>query len=119
MQAENEYLNKFSTNPCNHESKYLFGTKPNFQICFNCSSIIYTNEIGKKIFSVKPKKYNTPQETATPIFISINDTHRPYRFCNKESYLKIRTKIVKKMKAFAQNFNLSKKTFFFVLELFR
>lgn len=50
MQAENEYLNKFSTNPCNHESKYLFGMKPNFQICFNCSSIIYTNEIGKKFF---------------------------------------------------------------------
>ena len=118
MQAENEYLNKFSTNPCNHESKYLYGMKPNFQICFNCSSIIYTNEIGKKIFPVKPKKYNTPQETAIPIFISINDTHRPYRFFNKESYLKIRTKIVKKMKAFAQNFNLSKKTFFLSLNYF-
>ena len=118
MQAENAYKNELVTIACNHESKFLFDMKPNFTICFNCSSIIYTNEIGKKIFPVKPKKYNASQETATPIFISLNDTHRPYRFCNKESYLKIRTKIVKKMKIFAQNFNLTKKTFFLSLNYF-
>ena len=68
--------------------------------------------IRKKIFPVKPRKYNTSQETSTPIFLSIKDNHRPYQFINSESYLKIRTKIVKKMKVFAQSFNLSKKTFF-------
>ena len=111
MQEGNSSKNNISPNSCNHEAKYLHEMKPNFSICFHCSSIIYTNEIGKKIFPVKPKKYNASQESATPIFISLNDTHRPYRFYNKESYLKIRTKIVKKMKIFAQNYNLTKKTF--------
>ena len=76
------------------------------------------NELGQKIYPVKPKKYNAIQETATPIFLSLQDTHCPYRFCNKESYLEIRTKIVKKMKIFAQKFNLSKKTFFVALDYF-
>jgi hypothetical protein len=67
---------------------------------------------------VKPQKYNAIQETATPIFLSLQDTHCPYRFCNKESYLEIRTKIVKKMKTFAQKFNLSKKTYFLALDYF-
>ena len=118
MQAGNSPMNNISQNSCNHDSKFLHEIKPNFSLCFNCSSIIYTNEIGKKIFPVKPKKYNASQETATPIFISLNDTHRPYRFYNKESYLKIRTKIVKKMKIFAQNYNLTKKTFFLSLNYF-
>ena len=51
-------------------------------------------------------------------FLSIKDNHRPHQFINAESYLKIRTKIVKKMKVFAQSFNLSKKTFFLSLEYF-
>ena len=118
MQEGNSSKNNISPNSCNHEAKYLHEMKPNFSICFHCSSIIYTNEIGKKIFPVKPKKYNASQESATPIFISLNDTHRPYRFYNKESYLKIRTKIVKKMKIFAQNYNLTKKTFFLSLNYF-
>ena len=118
MQEGNSSKNNISPNSCNHEAKYLHEMKHNFSICFHCSSIIYTNEIGKKIFPVKPKKYNASQESATPIFISLNDTHRPYRFYNKESYLKIRTKIVKKMKIFAQNYNLTKKTFFLSLNYF-
>ena len=56
--------------------------------------------------------------TSTPIFLSIHDTHTPYRFYNKESYLKIRTSIVKRMKIFSQKFNLSKKTFFLALDYF-
>ena len=118
MQVENSYTNSPSINSCSHESKNVIEIKSNFKICFNCSSIIYTNEIGKNITPVKPNKYNASQETATPIFLSIKDTHRPYRFVNKESYLKIRAKIIKKMKTFAQNFNLTKKTFFLSLDYF-
>ena len=118
MNSENTLINDPLIIPCEHESKYIVEINSNFQICYNCSSIIYINEIGKKIMSIKPKKYNASQETATPIFLSIKDTHRPYRFCNKESYLKIRTKIIKKMKIFAQNFNLTKKTFFLSLDYF-
>jgi hypothetical protein len=118
MVEENLYIKNQDLFPCSHESNYLHDVKPNFQICFNCSSIIYTNELGKKIFPIKPKKYNASQETATPIFLSMTDTHRPYQFNNKESYLKIRTKVVKKMKIFAQNFNLTKKTYFLSLEYF-
>ena len=111
MSPENSYFSP-NINSCKHESKNLFKIKPNISVCFGCSSLLYTNELGQKIYPVKPQKYNAIQETATPIFLSLQDTHCPYRFCNKESYLEIRTKIVKKMKIFAQKFNLSKKTFF-------
>jgi hypothetical protein len=118
MDEVNLYGNNQDLFPCLHESNYLHEMKQNFQLCFNCSSIIYTNELGKKIFPIKPRKYNAAQETATPIFLSVKETHRPYLFNNKESYLKIRAKIVKKMKLFAQNFNLTKKTYFLSLEYF-
>ena len=118
MQEENLNQKNIDLFPCNHESRYLFEMKSNFTICFNCSSIIYTSESGKQIYPVKPRKFNASQETATPIFLSMKDTHRPYRFLNKESYLKIRSKIVKKMKAFAQNYNLTKKTFYISLDYF-
>ena len=118
MDEVNLYGNNQDLFPCLHESNYLHEMKPNFQLCFNCSSIIYTNELGKKIFPIKPRKYNAAQETATPIFLSMKETHRPYQFNNKESYLKIRAKIVKKMKLFAQDFNLTKKTYFLSLEYF-
>ena len=118
MEEVSQYKNNQDLFPCSHESKYLHDMKPNFQICFNCSSILYTNELGKRIFPIKPGKYNTSQETSTPIFLSMKDTHRPHQFNNKESYLEIRNTIVKKMKTFAQNFNLTKKTFFLSLEYF-
>jgi hypothetical protein len=118
MEEVSQYKNNQDLFPCSHESKYLNEMNQNFVICFNCSSIIHTNESGKKIFPVKPRKYNVSQETATPIFLSMKDNHRPHQFINAESYLKIRTKIVKKMKVFAQNFNLTKKTFFLSLEYF-
>ena len=118
MEEVSQYKNNQDLFPCSHESKYLNEMNQNFVICFNCSSIIHTNESGKKIFPVKPRKYNVSQETATPIFLSMKDNHRPHQFINAESYLKIRTKIVKKMKVFAQSFNLSKKTFFLSLEYF-
>ena len=118
MQSENSYINSPSKISCSHEEKYIMELNPNLIICFKCSSMIYKNEIGKQISPVKPEKYSGSQETATPIFLSIEDTHRPYRFCNKESYLKIRAKVIKKMKIFVQNFNLTKKTFFLALNYF-
>lgn len=118
MQFENSLMNNLNISPCEHDSKYIFCIKPNFFLCFNCSSLIHINEAGKKILPIKPRKYNASQETSTPIFLSITDTHRPYEFCNKESYLKIRSKIVKKMKAFSQEFNLTKKTFYLSLDYF-
>ena len=117
MELENFNYNQNNIS-CNHETKHLFSLKQNFSICFGCSSLIYTNESGKKILPVKPQKYNTSQETATPIFLYLKDNHCPYRFCNKEQFIKIRTKIVKKMKAFSQQFNLSKKTYFLALDYF-
>ena len=86
MSHENSYLSP-NINPCKHESKNLFKIKTNISVCFGCSNLLYTNELGQKIYPVKPKKYNAIQETATPIFLSLQDTHCPYRFCNKESYL--------------------------------
>ena len=118
MQFENSLMDNLNISPCEHDSKYIFCIKPNFFLCFNCSSLIHINEAGKKILPIKPRKYNASQETSTPIFLSITDTHRPYEFCNKESYLKIRSKIVKKMKAFSQEFNLTKKTFYLSLDYF-
>ena len=117
MSPENSYYSQ-NINQCKHEPKNIFKIKPNYSVCFGCSSLLYTNELGQKIYPVKPQKYNVIQETATPIFLSLKDTHCPYRFCNKESYLEIRTKIVKKMKIFAQKFNLSKKTYFVALDYF-
>jgi len=104
--------------PCYHEQKDIYKVKQNISLCFGCSSIIYTTESGKKIMPIKPDKYNTSQETATPIFLSVQDIHSSYRFCNKEEYLKIRTKIIKKMKLFSQKMNLSIKTFFLALDYF-
>ena len=83
--------------PCNHEPKDIYKINQKISLCFGCSCIIYTNKSSKKIVSIKPEKYNISQETATPIFLSMQDTHNSYRFCNKEDYLKIRTKIVKKI----------------------
>ena len=117
MENENS-LSTESNITCKHETKKLFCLKPNFFVCFGCSNLIYINESGKIILPVKPQKYNASQETATPIFLSLKDDHCPYRYCNKEQFIKIRMKIVKKMKAFAQQFNLSKKTFFLALDYF-
>ena len=117
MSPENINLS-IPSNICKHETTNIFQVKSNIEVCFGCSSIIYINESGKKIFPIKPEKFNLSQETSTPIFLSVHDTHTPYRFHNKESYLKIRTSIVKRMKIFSQKFNLSKKTFFLALDYF-
>ena len=117
MSSEN--LNSsIDTIPCIHEPKDIFKINQKISLCFGCSCIIYTNKSSKKIVSIKPEKYNISQETATPIFLSMQDTHSSYRFYNKEEYLKIRTEIVKKMKIFSQKMNLSIKTFFLALDYF-
>ena len=118
IQKTNYPSNPFITNLCKHEPKNVFQIKPGIFYCYGCSSIFYVNESGKIILPIKPKKFIKSQETATPIFLLINDTHRPYRFCNKGDYLEIRAKIVKQMKSFIQNLNLSKKTFFLSLDYF-
>ena len=117
MSLENNYSNS-DTTPCFHEPKHIFKLKSNLSVCFGCSSIIYLNNSGQIILPVKPQKYNASQETATPIFLSMHDTHCPLRFCNKESYLEIRTKIVKKMKLFSQKMGLSLTTYFLALDYF-
>ena len=117
MSFESLY-SSLDSNSCYHEPKDIFKIKQNISVCFGCSSIIYTNESGKKILPIKPQKYNVSQETSTPIFLSICDTHCTYRFCNKEDYLQIRANIVKKMKIFSQKMNLSMTTFFLALDYF-
>ena len=117
MSLENNYSNSDIT-PCFHKPKHIFKLKSNLSVCFGCSSIIYLNNSGQIILPVKPQKYNASQETATPIFLSMHDTHCPLRFCNKESYLEIRTKIVKKMKLFSQKMGLSLTTYFLALDYF-
>ena len=117
MSLENNYSNS-DIIPCFHEPKNIFKLKSHISICFGCSSIIYLNKSGNIILPVKPQKYNASQETATPFFLSLHDTHCPLRFCNKDSYLEIRTKIVKKMKLFSQKMGLSLTTYFLALDYF-
>ena len=117
MSPENKNL-QLPLNNCKHETKNIFQIKSNIKVCFGCSSILYITESGKTIFPVKPEKFNVSQESSAPIFFSIYDTHCPYRFYNKESYLQIRGSIVKRMKTFSQKYKLSKKTFFLALDYF-
>ena len=50
MEEVSLYKNNQDLCPCSHESKYLNEMSQNLVICFNCSSIIYTNESEKKFF---------------------------------------------------------------------
>ena len=105
---------------CNypHEKIAISEVNSKILLCFKCSSVIYKNELGQEISTIKPSKFSVVQETSTPIFLSIPDNHKPNVFRNKTSYLKIRIFYVKKMKEFCKNFNLSKKTYFTALDYF-
>lgn len=103
---------------CSHEKKAISEINSKISLCFKCSSVIFKNESGKEISTIKPSKYSVTQETATPLFLSIPDTHTPYNFRNKPDFQKIRILIVKKMKNFCSYFNLSKKTYFLSLDYF-
>jgi len=113
------YAQKYkSVLSCTHEKKARCEINPKISLCFNCSSVIFTNELGKEISTTKPSKYSVQQETANPLFLHISDNHKPYTFFNKQAYQKIRISIVKKMKLFCYDFNLSFKTYFLALDYF-
>lgn len=103
---------------CPHEKKAISEVNSRVSLCFNCSSVIIKNDQGKDISTIKPSKFSVVQETSTPIFLSIQDTHKPYEFRNKSDYLKIRTLFVKKLKSFCSTFELCKKTYFVALDFF-
>ena len=103
---------------CPHEKKAISEVNSRISLCFNCSSVIIRNDQGKDISTIKPSKFSVVQETSTPIFLSIQDTHKPYEFRNKSDYLKIRTLFVKKLKFFCSTFELCKKTYFVALDFF-
>lgn len=103
---------------CPHEKTAISEVNSKISLCFKCSSVIYKNDSGQKISTIKPSRYSVTQETATPLFLSIPDNHTPYNFRNKSDFQKIRISIVKKMKNFCSFFNLSKKTYFLSLDYF-
>lgn len=101
-----------------HKKGAISEINSKLSLCFKCSSIIFKNESGKEIFTIKPKKYYSKQETAIPLFLSIPDTHTPYTFQDKSNYLKFRKTIIKEMKKLCNFFKISKKTFFLSLDYF-
>ena len=103
---------------CPHEKMAICEVNSKISLCFKCSSVIYKDEFGQKISTIKPSKFSVTQETSTPIFLSIPDNHKPNSFKNKSNYLKIRIFYVKKMKEFCKIFKLSKKTYFNALDYF-
>ena len=64
---------------CTHEKKARCEINPKISLCFNCSSVIFTNESGKEISTTKPSKYSVQQETANPLFLHISDNHNRSR----------------------------------------
>ena len=96
--------------PCSCETKSISEINSKISLCFGCSSVIFKDESGIEITTIKPSNYSKGQESAIPLFLSIPDNYKQYSFRNKEDYLKIRSPFVKQMKSFCYNFNLSKKT---------
>lgn len=103
---------------CIHEKAFISKINSKVSLCFNCSCVIFTDEHGQKMSTIKPSKFEARQETATPLFLYIPDNQTPKTFRNKSAFLKFRNIIVKKMKIFCSNFKLSKKTFFLALDYF-
>ena len=103
---------------CLHQEIDLMKINKNFALCFHCSSSIINNDSDNEISSIKPKKYSVKQENATPIILSIYDTHISYSFLNKSDYIKIRLLFIKKMKLLCNNFELNKKTYFLSVDYF-
>ena len=100
--------------------KYKHVNKINSEhlICFDCSSSIHLAEYGRIIPTIKPQKFEVQREIDYPNIISIFNSSYPKSFINKQDFLKLRNKIVKKMKQFCSSFGLSKKTFFLSLDYF-
>ena len=100
---------------CGHQLSARFKVSEYISLCFNCSSLIIKDQSKNEISTIKPSQYSVIQENAIPIFLS-TPVRNPYTFLNKKEYLKIRPLIIKKMKAFCANLNLTKKTFFLALD---
>ena len=100
---------------CGHQLSARFKVSEYISLCFNCSSLIIKDQSKNEISTIKPPQYSVIQENAIPIFLS-TPVRNPYTFLNKKEYLKIRPLIIKKMKAFCKNLNLTKKTFFLALD---
>ena len=103
---------------CPHEKNPISEVNSKISLCFNCSSVIFKYAPDKEISTIKPSKFSVVQESATPIFLSIPDTHKPYNFRNKSDYQKIRNIFIKKIKLFCSNLNVSKKTYFLAIDYF-
>lgn len=104
--------------PCSCETKSISEINSKISLCFSCSSVIFKDESGIEITTIKPSTYSKGQESAIPLFLSIPDNYKQYSFRNKADYLKIRSSFVKQIKSFCYNFNLSKKTYFLSLDYF-
>ena len=103
---------------CLHQEIYTMKISHNFSLCFGCSSSIINDKLNNEISTIKPKKYSVKQENATPIILSIYDTHISYSFLNKSDYIKIRVLFIKKIKLLCNNFELNIKTFFLSVDYF-
>ena len=103
---------------CSHQEMHIMKISHNFSLCFGCSSSIINDKLNNEISAIKPKKYSVKQENATPIILSIYDTHSSYSFLNKSDYIKIRVLFIKKIKLICNNFELNIKTFFLSVDYF-
>ena len=100
-----------------YKKQYIYELSNKLSFCINCSSVIFIDNSGNKISTIKPLKYDTPQESTLPIFLT-KSNNTPYVFLNKPEYLKIRKEMVKNMKLFCKQFNINMKTFFLSLHYF-
>lgn len=100
---------------CVHKLSARFDISSYASLCFNCSSLIISDESKNEISTIKPPQYSVIQENAIPIFL-LTLNNKAYSYLNKKGYIKIRTQIVKKMKLLCNNLNLNNKTFFLALD---
>ena len=100
---------------CVHKLSARFDISPYASLCFNCSSLIISDESKNEISTIKPPQYSVTQENAIPIFL-LPLNNKAYSYLNKKGYIKIRTQIVKKIKLLCSNLKLNKKTFFLALD---
>ncbi len=113
-----EELKRKSFCKCSHEKVYRSKVNSKLSICLNCSSAIFIDENNQELSAIKPSEFEIRKEMSVPFFLSLPDNQSPKIFRNKKGFRKLRKTIIKKMKLFCSNFNLSKKTFFLSLDYF-
>ena len=97
---------------CVHKLSARFDISPYASLCFNCSSLIISDESKNEISTIKPPQYSVTQENAIPIFL-LPLNNKAYSYLNKKGYIKMR---IKKIKLLCSNLKLNKKTFFLALD---